>query len=96
MVSLFVGGVILSCTTIAVGGPLAMGAAMYLGNLEPRTPHAGYPWGVAVAALVVWLVGLLLEYRLGRRWLGVALSHGGAVAFVFAPFLHLYWLWAAT
>jgi hypothetical protein len=96
MASLFLSGVIFSFMTLSVGGPFAMGIAMYLGNLEPREPHAGYPWGVAGAALAVWLFGLFLEYRLGRRWLGIALSHGGAVAFVVAPMLHLYRLWRTT
>ena len=96
MVSLFASGVILSFTTLGLGAPMAMTIAMYLGNLEPREPHAGYPWGVAGAALAVWIFGLFLEYSAGRRYLGILLSHGGAVAFVCAPMLHLYRLWADT
>jgi len=96
MASLFVSGILFSFMTLSVGGPFAMGIAMYMGNTEPRTPHAGYPWGVAGAALAVWLFGLFLEYRLGKKWLGIALSHGGAVAFVFTPMLHLYRLWRST
>jgi hypothetical protein len=96
MVSLFVAGVILSFVSMGLGAPLAMMVAMYVGNTEPMTPHAGYPWGVAGAALAVWIFGLFLEYRVGRVWLGVVLSHVGAVAFVFAPILHLYRLWLTT
>ena len=96
MASLFVSGVIFSFMTLSVGGPFAMGIAMYTGNTEPREPHAGYPWVFAGVALAVWLFGLFLEYRLGKKWLGIALSHGGAVAFVFTPMLHLYRLWRST
>jgi len=96
MASLFVSGVIFSFMTLSVGGPFAMGIAMYAGNTEPREPHAGYPWVFAGVALAVWLFGLFLEYRLGKKWLGIVLSHGGAIAFVFAPMLHLYRLWRAT
>jgi len=69
---------------------------MYTGNTEPREPHAGYPWGLAGVALAVWIFGLFLEYRLGKKWLGIVLSHAGAVAFVFVPMLHLYRLWRNT
>ena len=96
MVSLFASGLLLSFTTMVVGGPIAMTIAMYLGNFEPREPHAGYPWVVAGAALAVWIFGLFLEYSAGRRYLGILLSHGGAIAFVAAPILHLYRLWADT
>jgi energy-converting hydrogenase Eha subunit G len=96
MASLFLSGVIFSFMTLSVGGPFAMGLAMYTGNTEPREPHAGYPWGIAGVSLAVWIFGLLLEYRLGKKWLGIVLSHAGAVAFVFVLMLHLYRLWKST
>ncbi len=96
LLSAIAAGCIGAVATLAVGGPLAMGAAIYLGNTEPTMPHAPYPTLLAFLALVAAAVGAVLERKMDRTLPGAILSHAGAVAFALLPFVHLYRLWAAT
>jgi hypothetical protein len=95
LLSYFAAGIMGAVATTLVGAPFAMGLAMYLGNTEPSTPHGAYPWGLAMLALGTEIIGLVLEYRLGRPKLGALLAHVGGIAFPLVAFLHIYRLWAA-
>lgn len=86
------GGVVMA----AVGGPLAMGLAIWTGRTtEPTDPGGGFWWlaffALAAAALVP--LGLASQGRAGAERWGPAVSTGAATAAAVLPML---WLWSAT
>lgn len=92
-VSACLAGLVGAYTTTHYGRELAMGAAIYGGNTEPRVPYAPYPWWLYGVGLGVAVLGLIVERTFKRHpLLGHALMHGGAYLTAVVPFYHLYLL----
>ncbi|MEC7948636.1 MAG: hypothetical protein VX265_13810 [Myxococcota bacterium] len=79
-----------------VGGPLAMGLAIWTGRTtEPQDPGGGFWWSSFVSLAVLALVPLWLARRQrarAARW-GPAVSTLAALAAGTLPFI---WLWSAS
>lgn len=88
LVSTYAAGFLGIPVVLAVGPALAMGARMYLGELEPSAPQLVWPMYTTIGLALLPIPAVVT-----RRWpLAVAL----AVPFAVLPYVHLYRLYLAA
>jgi hypothetical protein len=77
------------------GWALAMGLSIWTGQTEPVRPQIPFPWVIWAACLACGAAGAGVRavFRGRVAIFGSLLAHGGVLAAVAVPLVHLWRLW---